>query len=387
MKAFASLFFIFYVQQILAQVITYSIDTEKKRYFDEDRYSNKENLGFKIAFTSINNGEFFVFNRLGYDNKTATTMLYCAQYNLYITSNGRKLQYHTFMQAFPKGGFYKTNKTKLFRGKKVESYVLDNPVLKMQLWVADDIGANTNFINELKSLGILKNIPPNKKIVAFNIMGLEFEPDEIVSEKKETRRIKRLLEAFLIKNHAYDKYIQNCQTNTLSNNIKVPLTTTTLKTEATQTFIGQVIDKNDNKILLMDTGSTYVDTSNSITIYQNRNSESLYGSARINDVFFNGLMQKDSLYYQNVVTDFDCDTAFHYQLYKKEGNLYTYLFYNTEQFLIGKIVIDISYPTLKNKKYANGLVLEQYYINEDFEEIRIRKTIKKENHLFYLIKK
>lgn len=175
--------------------------------FESEEDPNKK---FKIKFSKVNNGKYYVFNRLLYGNKSAKVLTYFKEFDVYVIREQYALKYLTFNEAFPKGGFYKDGNVKTIFGQKSERYSLDNDVLDFKIWIANGVQEPDNFVSFLNEVGILKNIPMNKKIIALSLQGLELDLSEIEMANEGKGGIASYLEDVLVSFIDKEKLVKKC---------------------------------------------------------------------------------------------------------------------------------------------------------------------------------
>jgi hypothetical protein len=168
------LFLYFFTNSLNCQNLFFKLNDNIycKNYKD---YSPRD-LGFRISFSSLDNGKYLTINDLIRSNKDAKTMAYIKEFDVYVVKKASgELNYYNFKEAFPKGGFYKDGALKTIFGQKSERYTLDNDVLDFKIWVTKGVQEEHKFVDFLNKFGLLRNLPNNKKIIAFSILGMELD--------------------------------------------------------------------------------------------------------------------------------------------------------------------------------------------------------------------
>jgi len=188
MKFKILLLFCFIQFSAYSQTVIFRVDDKDWEVSPKILLQNDEKKKFKIKFSSLDDGKYFVINRLLYGNKKAKVMAYFKEFDVYVVREAFDLKYYTFKEAFPKGGFYKDGALKTIFGQKAERYSLDNDVLDFKIWITDGVQVEDKFVNYLNDMGLLRNIPKNKNIIALSIQGLELELSDlkITTEKGRT---------------------------------------------------------------------------------------------------------------------------------------------------------------------------------------------------------
>ncbi|HLO72754.1 MAG TPA: hypothetical protein VK164_02355 [Flavobacterium sp.] len=175
MKKILSCFLFFCVSLFYSQNKGYSINVDHLYLADESKSNNNDDKKIKIKFTSLDNGNYFVFNRLLQGNKTGKVLAYFKTFNTVVIRSQNKLSYLTFKEAFPKGGFYKTTISKTMFGQQATLYAFDNDALDIKLWVAPGVRTGAGFEGYLNDMGLLQNLPKNNTIIAVSILGIELD--------------------------------------------------------------------------------------------------------------------------------------------------------------------------------------------------------------------
>lgn len=189
MKRILHIFILFCTCFLSAQNQIFKAKVDRLLYYaDEKKLANTDENKIKIKFSSLDNGNCFVFNRLLDGNKTGKVLSYFKEYGVVVVRSQNKLDYFTFNEAFPKGGFYKTNTTKNIFGKEATLYNFDNDVMNIQLWIVSGNSEKTEFEAYLNNMGLLQNIPTNSSISVVNIMGIEFDASDFKVENEGNYR-------------------------------------------------------------------------------------------------------------------------------------------------------------------------------------------------------
>lgn len=209
MKFKILLLFCFICFSAFSQNVLFKVDDKDWEVSSKIVMQNSKDKKFKIRFASLDNGNYFVINRLLYGNKIVKAMAYFKEFDVYVIREAFDLKYYTFKEAFPKGGFYRDGALKTIFDQKAERYSLDNDVLDFKIWIADGIQEPSEFITFLSNMGLLRNIPKTKKIIALAIEGLELELNDF-KISQESGRIASNLEDFLVTFKEREDALNDC---------------------------------------------------------------------------------------------------------------------------------------------------------------------------------
>jgi hypothetical protein len=88
-------------------------------------------------------------------------------------------KYYTQEEFLRQGGFYEDGKTKTIYGKAAKRYSLFKPELDVHLWVSEGVQEKNSLCELLDYMGLLKNIPKGKAIIAVEYLGEENDLNEI----------------------------------------------------------------------------------------------------------------------------------------------------------------------------------------------------------------
>uniref|UniRef100_UPI0040489435 hypothetical protein n=1 Tax=Flavobacterium sp. TaxID=239 RepID=UPI0040489435 len=334
--------------------------------------SKRNNRKIKLKFTSLDNGKYFVFNRLLYGNKTGKVLAYFRPFNTVVIRSQDHLTYMTFKEAFPKGGFYKTNITKPMFGQPATLYSFDNDVVDIQLWVGTGTRTGSGFERYLNDMGLLQNLPANAAIIAVSIMGIEVELSQFKEDSYSNA--KSNLNDILISFNEPKEALLECIKESHQN--ETPLSSNGEKMDIVFEYkITSKISQTDSKGKLLYEANTtlYANKDNSVTlqifeqpntdgisfIYINKNlNQEIEGSYNENQLYMERGRRVDS---QNCL-------FLKEKLLSKKSNVSQFMAgYEHEfgLFLIEKNTID--YPNFQNQTTSNGFISKRIYLNKDIE--------------------
>lgn len=356
---------------------------------DNNQYEAQK---IKIRFASIDNGNYFAINKLMYKNLTGKAMAYFREFDVYVVRSQNDLSYYTFNEAFPKGGFYKDGATKLYFGQPAERYSLDNDVLDIKLWVVNGPQADNNLVKEFKAMGILKNIPAGKNIVAMSIRNVEFELNEYV-ENTEKGGGKSHLEDILVSFREKDDAENECKKklytqDTLPLNKYPALAARSFKYKVTNHTRGF---KSSNKEDYNITSTMYRNDDGLEMLWVYPNTETKDFSYYFYD-YKNGLVYDLSLadgkYNIKDVRKLkynNCDANFNLKRLETGKAEKTFYYGKKSKFELQKIEIDDkNYPEMKNIDAPNGFITKQIYLNHYLEKSLLEATMEKGTFNFNL---
>ena len=391
MKKILSCFLFFCVSLFYSQNKGYSINVDHLYLADESKSNNSNDSKIKLKFTSLDNGNYFVFNRLQQGNKTGKVLAYFKTYNAVVIRSQNKLTYLTFKEAFPKGGFYKTNTSKPIFGQQATLYAFDNEVLDIKLWVAPGTRTNTGFEGYLNDMGLLENIPKNSAIVAVSILGIELDMHNFKEDSYSSA--KSNLNDILVGFKEPKDSLISCL-NTSSQNEKT-LTANGEKIDLSFEYkITSKISQKDSKgKALYDTNTVvYANKDNSISlqIFDQPNSEGIsfvYINKNLNQEI-EGSYNEDQLFMEKgkVIDSQNC-LVLNEKIISKKSNITQFIAgYEHEfgLFLIEKNTID--YPNFQNQTTSKGFMSKRIYLNKDLETQEYISEIELGNFKFNLVK-
>jgi hypothetical protein len=365
-----------------SQNVTFKIEDRDWEVSPKIILQNDENKKFKIKFSSLDDGKYFVINRLLYGNRTAKAMAYFKEFDVYVVREAFDLKYYTFKEAFPKGGFYKDGALKTIFGQKAERYSLDNDVLDFKIWITDGLHVENKFVTYLKDMGLLRNIPNNKNIVALSIQGLELELSDlkITSEKG---RIASNLEDFLVTFKEKEDAIRDClkALPKVKDSI-IP----EFETKITKTFPykitqnGQHFDYYYKKT--ENFSSTYYSSEDGlILLYLYPESNENGSNAQLCD--YNLKKIYDCRFVDNTITVLnskaikidECDNV-QPKLLSSSNNSNFYYEGSSSKFNLIKYELDEkNYPKLSNWNFKNGLIKSYHSLDKNFNQVTVLHTL------------
>jgi hypothetical protein len=373
MKNFLVFFLYLTVTFGYSQNKEYSVSFDHLFLADESKSSNTADRKIKLKFSSLDNGNYFVFNRLLFGNKTGKVLAYLKPYNTVVIRSQNKLSYLTFKEAFPKGGFYKTTKSKMIFGQQANLYDFDNDVLDIQLWVAPGNSNNNGFEEYLKAMGLLQNIPKDYTIIAVSILGVEFDISNFKEEKD--KNFKRHLDDILVSfKESKDSLLACLKTNREK---EKPFNPSGEKSSLSFVYkINSTISLTDSKGKVIYTDSTivYANKENTLTLevisQPNSDGISFIYTNRILGQVIEGTHQGNELFMKRGKT-IEAQDCLHLKekTVVKKGNVAQMIAgYDHEfgLFLIEKNTVD--FPDFQNQTTSNGFLSKRVYINDDLEK-------------------
>lgn len=380
-------------RNLYGQNSVYKIKDIDDYYFsglvDNNQYEGQK---IKIRFASIDSGNYFIINKLLYQNITGKAMAYFKEFDLYVVRSQKDLSYYTFNEAFPKGGFYKDGLTKLYFGQLAERYSLDNDVLDMKLWVVNGQQTNNNLVKEFGAMGILKNIPTGKNIVAMSVRNIEFELNEYV-ENKEKGSAKSYLEDVLVSFRDKEDGENDCKTklytqDTLSvtnypllgaKSFKYKISSQTRgyknHRQEAYNYISNIYRNDDGSEILAiyhdeDSGDFHY------FLYDNKN-ELVYELSLVDGKY--GIKDVKKLKYDN------CDVNFNLKKLETGKPTKTFYYGKKGKFEIQQVEIDDkNYPEMKNINFPNGFLVRQVHLGQYLDKNTVEATIEKGSFNFNL---
>lgn len=174
-------------------------------------------------------------------------------------------RYYSLDASDEKGSFAKDGTTKIMYGKPAERYSLFSPLLDVHLWVSQGDRKESILSEVLDNLGLLKNIPQGKTIVAVEYNGIENDLGEI-KYFNDNRRTKSYLYPILNPKRE-DTATTNCYERSMGNekldiqDLRDTLVTFMFKTTSVTTYFDgdgdhletqtstQYFNENDDEML------------------------------------------------------------------------------------------------------------------------------------------
>jgi len=165
------------------------------QYFSSQSYDirlNNEDITYNTVLDStkipnarmhfgVYDGQLYMLNRIKERDTYGKALLYVKSWDLYIISDRTTVQYQTLKQAFPKNGFYRTGKQKVFFGKNAEEYILEGNLLDIKLWFAPGMSENNPLEKYFSEMNLLGNVPKGNVLVATEIMNLEVDAQNLTA--------------------------------------------------------------------------------------------------------------------------------------------------------------------------------------------------------------
>lgn len=354
---------------------------------------NDENKKFKIKFSSLDNGNYFVINRLLYGNKAAKAMAYFKEFDLYVVREAFDLKYYTFKEAFPKGGFYKDGAFKTIFGQKAERYSLDNDVLDFKIWVTDGVPVEDKFVSYLKDMGLLRNIPNTKKIVALSMQGLELELSDLkttLDKGKVASNLEDILVSFKEKEDAVRACLDSLpkiKDSSISEfDTKIA---TTFPYKITQD--GVYIDRFDKKTQNF-TSTSYSSEDGTLLLY-------VYPEVNKNGVnaqFFNYNLKKVydcrlegsqlTVLQSKTIRMSECDESQPKLLYTSNASSFYYDSSASKFNLVRYELDEKNYPKLTNWNFKNGFIKAYQTLDKYLNQQKVTRTLEKGTFTFQFSK-
>lgn len=391
MKRTLYLFLMFCTCFLSGQNQIFKINPEEIYVADEKKLSNTDESKIKIKFSSLDNGNCFVFNRLLDGNKTGKVLSYFKEYGVVVVRSQNKLSYFTFKEAFPKGGFYKTNTTKNIFGKEATLYDFDNDVLKIQLWVATGTSEKSEFELYLKNMGLLQYIPSNSSVLAVNIMGLEFDTTDfkVDNERSYKSNLNDILVTFRELKDSLNSCMKENQPEAISlsqidNKIKLSLDCK-INYKIKIWNYPRDTDKEFNRIMYSNNEGTI-----DLELYDEPDSEGvtfIYTNTILNqEIVGRHEGSKFKIFRAKEINRNACQ-HFKEKLIRTENGLTTTFYGYDHEFGIlyyEKNVKD--YPNFQNTFSSNGLITKKIFINKYLDKQEYTGTVEKGSFTFTLEK-
>lgn len=373
MKNIYSIFLLLSVSFLYSQTKEYKVSFERLYLADESKTSNTNDSKIKLKFSSLDNGNYFVFNRLLYGNKTGKVLAYFKKYNTVVIRSHYKLSYLTFKEAFPKGGFYKTSISKSIFGKQAILYAFDNDVLDIKLWVAPGSRTGTGFEGYLNEMGLLQNLPKNNTIIAVSILGIELDMDNF---KEETyKNFKSDLNDILVSFKEPKDSILSCLDK--NNQKEKPFNSNGEKITLSFDYkITSKISLEDSKgKILYDTNTlVYANKDNSISLqfFDEPNSDGIsfvYTNKKLGQII-EGTHNNDQLFMEKgkLVDSQNC-FILNEKINSKKSNVTEFIAgyeHEFKLFLIEKN--DVDFPNFTNQITSNGFISKRITLNKELEK-------------------
>ena len=372
MKKFLTCVLFFFISQLYSQNIGYSLNVDHLFLADESKSSNDDNRKIKLKFTSLDNGKYFVFNRLLHGNKTGKVLAYFKPFNTVVIRSQDHLTYLTFKEAFPKGGFYKTNITKPMFGQPATLYSFDNDVVDIQLWVGTGTRTESGFERYLNDMGLLQNLPANTAIFAVSIMGIEVELSQFKEDSYSNA--KSNLNDILISFNEPKEALLECIKESHQNETPLSSNGEKIDLQFDYKITSKIYQKDSKGKVLYDTNTVvYANKDNSISLqlFDQPNSEGIsfvYSNKNLNQEI-EGSYNGDQLYMEKgKLLDSQSCLILNEKLVSKKSNITQFMAgYEHEfgLFLIEKNVVD--YPNFQNQTISKGFMSKRIYLNKDLE--------------------
>lgn len=355
-----------------AQNKGYSIKVDRLYLADESKSDNNHDSKIKLKFTSLDNGNYFVFNRLLYGNKTGKVLAYFKNFNTVVIRSQNKLSYFTFKEAFPKGGFYKTNITKPIFGQHAFLYAFDNDVIDIKLWVAPGNPTNTGFEGYLNEMGLLENLPKNNTIVAVSILGIELDMTNFKEDLYNS--VKSNLEDVLISFKEPKDALLECINKNHQNEETLIANGEKIDLQFDYKITSKISKKDSKGKVLYDTNAVvYANKDNSISLqlFDQPNSEGIsfvYNNKNLNQEIEGSYNENQLFMMRGKLFDSQSCLILSEKLVSKKSNITQFIAgYEHEfgLFLIEKNVVD--YPNFQNQTISKGFMSKRIYLNKDLE--------------------
>lgn len=391
MKNIFSIFLLLLVSFGYSQNKEYSVVFDHLFLADESKTSNTNDSKIKLKFSSLDNGNYFVFNRLMYGNKTGKVLAYFKPFNTVVIRSQDKLTYLTFKEAFPNGGFYKTTTSKMIFGQPANLYALDNDVLDIKLWVASGARTGTGFDGYLNDMGLLQNLPKDNTIIAVTILGIEFGMSNFKEEKD--KNFKSHLNDVLVSFKEPKDSLLACVNE--KNNKEKPL-------NASGEKISLLFDyKITSNISLTDSKGKFLYNTNTLIYTNKNNTVSLQvideqNAERMTFIYTNkelgqiieGTHNNDKLFMEKGITtdSQNCITLTEKLISKKNNTKHYIAGYEHEFGLFSIEKNNIDFPSFQNQTTSNGFITKRIYLNKDLEKQEYTSKIELGNFKFNLEK-
>lgn len=372
MKKILSFLLYFCFSLFYAQNKGYSLNVDRLYLADESKSNNNHDSKIKLKFTSLDNGNYFVFNRLLYGNKTGKVLAYFKNFNTVVIRSQNKLSYLTFKEAFPKGGFYKTNITKPIFGQHALLYAFDNDVIDIKLWVAPGNPTNTGFEGYLNEMGLLENLPKNSTIVAVSILGIELDMTNFKEDLYNS--VKSNLEDVLISFKEPKEALLECINKNHQNEETLIANGEKIDLQFDYKITSKIYQKDSKGKVLYDTNTVvYANKDNSISLqlFDQPNSEGIsfvYSNKNLNQEIEGSYNENQLFMMRGKLFDSQSCLILSEKLVSKKSNITQFMAgYEHEfgLFLIEKNVVD--YPNFQNQTISKGFMSKRIYLNKDLE--------------------
>ncbi|MEZ4854115.1 hypothetical protein [Flavobacterium sp.] len=386
--------FLIITQLALAQNEVFKVNYNSDIFLTSLKEKNLENTsnGVKFKLSFLNNETIFVANKLLYDsNENAKVFSYFKEYGVVVIRYKDSLEYLTINEAFPKGFFYKDASSKTIFDKKVQGWVFGNENLNLKIWTSTAFATN-ELTDNLRKIGFLNNLPENENVIAFSYNNVEFTADELKKENESTHYLlSDVCTTFYEKNKAYLKCKQ--QKDSLTTKIEYKNFSKTIDFTYSVTNNRMYYDKK-GKIIVNDTITELINSENTsvLMIYNDRQSKiKKYRYYNLNDAVLydcekNGTELKITNAESFTIEDI-CTTYNPYKKMSKNGAETVYFTGRTDEFSIIKLIVDESYPDIKNINSPNGFIKEQLMLTKDLGTLKKICTIEKTNQTYTLIAK
>lgn len=374
-----------------SQTTTYQLN-DSKIYLSKNILSqHKDDEKVKIRFTNIDNGNYFVINKLMYGNKEGKSMVYIKDFDIFTVISKTGFSYYSFSEAFPKGGFYKDGATKLIFDQKATRYSLDNDVLDIKLWVTNEPQPTNDFVNELRSIGLLKNIPETQKVVAVVIYGIEFDTTEF--EKKSFKSSNSDLNDFRSEDRDILKIENECRKKIYDEDTlaiaKYPKLNDINFKYKTIGYRKKVSNSNIEKYSAQFT--RYRNDDDLFVLYftkvNGNDEETIHFIDVRNNLDYNLILKNNEYKLVSVhkrASD-NCDQEFNLKPISNKSPLATYYYGKKSKFHLISVKIDEkNYPNMINEDTKNGFITSTNILYNDFSKITTDYTIETGNYNFKL---
>ena len=371
-KKILSCLLFFCVSLFYAQNKGYSINIDRLYLADESKSNNSDDSKIKINFSSLDNGNYFVFNRLLYGNKTGKVLAYFKAFNTVVIRSQHKLSYLTFKEAFPKGGFYKTTTSKSLFGQQATLYAFDNDVLDIKLWVAPGARTGTGFEGYLNAMGLLQNLPKGNTIIAVSILGIELDMSNF---KEDTySNVKSNLSDVLVGFKEPKDSLLSCVDEKKQR--EKPFVANGEKIDLLFNYkISSKISLKDSKGKMVFETNTLVysnkDNSVSLQIFDEPNSEGIsfiYSNKKLGQII-EGTHNNDKLFMGNgKLIDFQDCYSLKEKINAKKSNITQLIAGDEYEFKLHLIEKnDVDFPDFTNQIISNGFVSKRITLTKDLE--------------------
>lgn len=389
MKFKILLFFYFISFSAFSQNVIFKVDDKNWEVSSKILLQNDENKKFKIKFSSLDDGKYFVINRLLYGNKTAKVMAYFKEFDVYVVREAFDLKYYTFKEAFPKGGFYKDGALKTIFGQKAERYSLDNDVLDFKIWITDGIQVEDKFVSYLKDMGLLRNIPNNKNIIALSIQGLELELSDL-KISTEKGRVASNLEDILVSFKEKEDAISDCLEALPKINDSIILG---FETKISKSFFykitqnGVYVDRFDKKTQNFTTTS-YSSEDGTLQLhlfskFNENGSNAQFYDYNLKKVYYCKFVDNEvTVLTSQTIKINECD-ANQLKLLSLSDNSNFYYKGSSSKFNLIKYELDEkNYPKFTNWNFKNGFIKSRHSLDKYLNQETVTRTLEKGTFTF-----